>query len=317
MRQPIPMNIITTVSGIHPRSEKLIKITREFDKGMIGYNELEKALIDDIKNFIHIQSKAELEFFSDGMLNWQDPLRPIIECVEGIRGGPYLRWFETNTFYRKPLVAGKLKIKKENVKRFFNFDLIPEEKSKIAILPGPYTLSTLSNEKNIESFTNILKDIIRSLEKDYKNLLILLQEPCLVYEQYSPGKENFLHLKKMYSQLYSDSPQKYIVHTFFGNAENAASLLHELECWIGIDITETPYSFLKNFEKSNILLGILDSRNPIIEEPKRFKKLIEYIKSLRIENVRLCPNTDLRYIPRKLADKKILALKNLKYFMVN
>lgn len=311
------MDIITTVSGTHPRSEKLIKMTREFDKGIISYNEFEKTLLHDIKNFIRIQLKAELEIFSDGMLNWQDPMRPIIECVEGIIGGPYLRWFETNTFYRKPLVVNSLKIKKENVKKFFNLDLIPEEMEKIVILPGPYTLSTLSNEKNIESFAKILKNIIKLLENNYKNLFILLQEPCLVYKQHCPRKEQFPYLKKVYRQIYSDNPQKYIIHTFFGNAKNVISLLHELECRIGIDMTETSYSILKNFKKSNMLLGILDSRNPIIEGPKRFNKLVEYIKSLRIKNIGLCPNTDLRYIPRKLADKKILTLKNLKYSMVN
>ncbi|MCX8189265.1 MAG: hypothetical protein N3F64_06100 [Nitrososphaeria archaeon] len=311
------MNIITTVSGIHSRSENLIKMTREFDKGIISYNELRKALINDIKNFIGVQSKAGLEVFSDGMLNWQDPIRPIIECVEGIKGGPYLRWFETNTFYKKPMVVDTLKIKKETVKKFFNFDLVPEEKSKIAILPGPYTLSILSNEKNIERFTNILKDIIKLLKKDYKNLFILLQEPCLVYEQYFPNKEYFIHLKKAYNQLYSDNPQKYIIHTFFGNAENIGPLLYELECWIGIDMTETPYSILKNFKKSNILLGILDSQNPIIEASKRINKLIEYIKSLEIGKVGFCPNTDLRYLPRKLADKKIITLKKVKCLLVS
>lgn len=308
------MNIITTISGIHTRSEKLIKMTREFDKGAIDYKEFEKALLNDIKNFIRMQSKAELEIFSDGMLNWQDPLRPIIECVEGVKSGQYLRWFETNTFYKKPIVVDRLKIKKENVKKFFNFDLIPEEKSKIVILPGPHTLSTFSNEKDIKGFVNILKDIIKLLENDYKNLFILLQEPCLVYRQYCPTKENFPHLKKVYHQLYSDNPQKYIIHTFFGSAENVLSLLSNLECWLGIDMIETPYNVLKKFSKSKILLGIFDSQNSIIEEPTRFNKLIGYIKSLKIENFGLCPNTDLRYIPRILADKKVHALKKVKVY---
>ncbi|MEM2179583.1 MAG: hypothetical protein QXP32_02070 [Nitrososphaeria archaeon] len=311
------MNVITTVSGIHPRSEKLIKTTREFDKGVINYDKLEKALLNDIKSFIQVQAKAELEIFSNGMLNWQDPLRPIIECVEGIKCGPYLRWFETNTFYRKPIVVGKLKIKKENVKKFFDLDLIPEERSRIAILPGPYTLTILSNKRNIESFTMILKDIIKLLKDDYKNLFILLQEPCLVYEQYRPRIKYFPYLKKVYNQLYSDNPQKFIIHTFFGNAKNAASILSQLECWVGIDMMETPYDVLKDFTESNILLGILDAQNPIIEESKRFMKIVNCIKNLGIKNVGLCPNTELKYIPRKIADKKVLALKNLKYLLVN
>ncbi|MBC7091307.1 MAG: hypothetical protein H5T50_05295 [Nitrososphaeria archaeon] len=308
-----------TVSGIHSRSRKLIEATRRFRKGELDYSELEKIFVNDVKNFVKLQEKAEIEIFSDGMLNWHDLLRPLIECVDGIKCGPYFRWFETNTFYRQPIVVENLSVKRECIRKFFNFNLLPEEKKKIVILPGPYTCTILSKTKlseGLNTFSKAIKDIIRSLE-EYSELIILLHEPCLVYKKYFPDNKLFPQLKDVYSRIYSENPKNYIIHTYFGSIENVIELLSELKCWIGVDMIETSYHILKKMEKTNIMLGILDSQNPIIETPKTINLYLGNLKEIENKELIFCPNTDLRYLPRNIADKKILALKKIKEMLVN
>ena len=310
------MNIMLTVSGIHSRSRKLIEATRRFEKGEINYREFENIFLNDVKNFVRLQEKAEMEIFSDGMLNWHDLLRPLIECVDGVKCGPYFRWFETNTFYRQPLIVGNLAVKRECIRKFFKLDLLPEDKKKIVILPGPYTCTLLSKIKladGLNMFSKVIKDIIRSLE-EFGEFFVLLQEPCLVYKKYFPDKRFFPNLKDVYSRLYSGSPEKYVIHTYFGSIENVSELLSELRCWIGVDMIETPYHVLKKLRKSNIVLGVLDSQSPITETPETVNLYFRNVNG--IENLILCPNTDLRYLPRNIADKKVLALKNIRKAMV-
>jgi len=307
------MNIMASVSGIHARSRKLIEATRKFERGELGYVELEKVLLRDIEDFIRVQEKAGLDIISDGMLNWHDPLRPIIECVEGVACGPYSRWFETNTFYRKPVIVGKPHVKEEYVRRFFKLNLVPEGRAKIAILPGPYTCAALSAggaSDKIGTFTGIVKELIRRLE-GREDLYILLQEPCLVHKKYSPKRKQVPRLKKVYSQIFSSNPKKYIVHTFFGSAENALELLNGLECWVGLDMTETPYHILGSLKNSNIMLGLVDSQSPLIENSRTFKTLTGF-RLLESKSLIVSPNTDLRYLPRKTADRKVSALRVLK-----
>jgi len=312
------MNIMLTVSGIHSRSRKLIEATRRFEKGELDYREFENIFLNDVKNFVRLQEKAEIEIFSDGMLNWHDLLRPLIECVDGVKCGPYFRWFETNTFYRQPIIVGKLAVKRECIRKFFKFDLLPQEKKKLVILPGPYTCTILSKIKlpdGLNIFSKIIKDIIKSLE-EYGGLFVLLQEPCLVYKKYCPDKRLFSNLKDVYSRLYSDRPEKYIIHTYFGSIENVSELLSELGCWVGVDIIETSSHILKKLRKSKIVLGVLDSQSPITETPEMVNPYFRNINEIEDKNLILCPNTDLRYLPRNIADKKVLALKKIRRAMV-
>ncbi len=313
------MNIMLTVSGIHSRSRKLIEATRRFRKGELDYSELEKIFVNDVKNFVKVQERAEIEIFSDGMLNWHDMLRPLIECVDGVKCGPYFRWFETNTFYRQPIVVENLSVKREYIRRFFNFNLLPEEKKKIVILPGPYTCTILSKTKlseGLNKFSKVIKDIVRSLE-EYGELFILLQEPCLVYKKHFPDKRIFPKLKDVYSRICSENPKNYIIHTYFGSIENVIELLSELKCWIGVDMIETPYNILEKLGRTNVVLGIVDSQNPIIETPKMINLYLKNFKEIENRELIFCPNTDLRYLPRNIADKKILALKKIRETLVN
>src|ERR687898_1431214 len=99
------------VPGIYARSEELVQATRDLDRGRTTEEAAEEQRLADLRAFIEVQREAGLNYFSDGLLNWQDIFRPFDESAEGLRPGPLRRFLNTNTFYRAPAVeAGTTKV---------------------------------------------------------------------------------------------------------------------------------------------------------------------------------------------------------------
>src|SRR5918994_477052 len=92
------------VPGIYARSEELVQATRDLDRGRTTEEAAEEQRLADLRAFIEAQREAGLDYFSDGLLNWQDIFRPFDESAEGLRPGPLTRFLNTNTFYRAPAV---------------------------------------------------------------------------------------------------------------------------------------------------------------------------------------------------------------------
>ena len=96
------------ITGILPRSEELIKVTRSYIRGKTGNRELNKAFKNATSKLIEAQLAAEFSYISDGMLKWHDLLRPFTSNLQGATVGSLSRWFDNNTFYRKPIIVSDL-----------------------------------------------------------------------------------------------------------------------------------------------------------------------------------------------------------------
>src|ERR671912_2996367 len=112
--------------GIYARSEELVQATRDLDRGRTAEEAVEEQRLADVRAFVEIQREAGLDYFSDGLLNWQDIFRPFDERAEGLRPGPLTRFLNTNTFYRAPAVeAEKPKLVQPLSEPFFRMEELP------------------------------------------------------------------------------------------------------------------------------------------------------------------------------------------------
>src|SRR5438132_12446982 len=100
---------MTTVAayqhGIYPRSEDVVAATRGLERGRTAPDEVETAYRADRDDFVEVQREAGLDFFSDGMLRWQDIFRPLSEGLGPKPPEELVRWFDTNTFFRAPEIS--------------------------------------------------------------------------------------------------------------------------------------------------------------------------------------------------------------------
>src|ERR1700686_5810611 len=77
------------------------------DRGRVGADAGEQAFSDDQAAFLRVQTKGGMDFFSDGLLKWQDIFRPLMGAL-GVKPHTLVRWFDTNTFFREPELVGKV-----------------------------------------------------------------------------------------------------------------------------------------------------------------------------------------------------------------
>ncbi len=308
------------LAGLHPRSEELIELTRAFDRGQASWSEASRLIDRETLQIIDLQKKLGFEYFSDGALYWQDPLRPLTRALEGVVSGTrYSRWFDTNTFFQKPVVAGEVSLGDSRLDEFIRSDLSSAPVKWKIVLPGPYTFSELSENKYYQSKTDLVLNIARAERELLQRLarsglsLVQLAEPCLVYRPY---RENPLASTEIETALKSirivaeNSPVKVAVQTFFGDASQLLPQLLELPVdAVGFDLYETDYSRLQVNSPRKIILGIADSRESHVEDPEWISHTATLVsKHVSAPDFVLSPNSDLKYLPRPVADAKTKAL---------
>lgn len=314
------MTFEAELTGIYPRSEQLIELTRSYDRGKTELTSVENQIRQDTDDLVRLENRREFEALSDGALAWQDQLRPIVESLDAVSTGTrYSRWFDTNSFYKKPTVTGKIQPRQVNPKKFVRTDLLPQNHNWKVTLVGPYTFSELSENLYYKSKSDLLFDVAHVENQIIRNLKSAgltkfeLAEPCLVYRPYTEealGKTESDTALAAIAQAVAGVDNNTSVKTYFGDSARILPALLELSInSVGIDLFETDYSSLKIETDKGIDLGIVDSRESNVEDPKWIAETATRAsKHIISDTTTLVPNTDLKFVPRKVADAKLDAL---------
>jgi len=308
------------LAGIHPRSEKLIELTRSYERAKTSWNQVEAQLERETRELIKLQESLGFGHISDGALAWQDQLRPIARSLKGVEAGTrYSRWFDTNTFYQKPIVTGRILAGEIKPEKFLRTELLTGERNRKVTLPGPYTFSQLSENKHYENYPDLLFDIAVAEREIIKRLrnegvsLFQLSEPCLVYqpyrERFRDQSEVELALRAIRSVV-EDNPGEFVVQTYFGDVAPVLAKLLDLPIYgIGIDIFETDISALREQASKALVLGVVDSRESYVEDPRWIVDIArKFCDQVDIQDLVLASNSDLKFLPQEIANQKLEAL---------
>lgn len=313
------------VTGALPRSSELIRNTRAYERGRINKKELEESFEKATKSAIKAQISAGLNYITDGMLKWQDLLRPFTENLKGITMGSLTRWFNNNTFYRKPIITDYVKREKDVVNNMMHLEKLPKNLPWKAILPAPYTFVSLSERQFYKDeaefmfkFAEIINEEIKSLaEKGFS--YIQLSEPALVYEPLAPKlrKDKLALVNDVLEIAVKGTTTKTCLQTFFGDFSKILPQALDFPVdHFGIDLYETDFEKLKeySFEKG-VALGLVDSRSSLVEEQDELvaaaEQIIESVYGSRIEEVFICPNCDLDFLPWERAEEKMKVIRSV------
>ncbi len=308
------------LAGIHPRSEKLIELTRSYERAKTSWNQVEAQLEQETRELIKLQESLGFQHISDGALGWQDQLRPIARSLKGVESGTrYSRWFDTNTFYQKPIVTGKISAGEIDPEKFLRTELLTGERNRKITLPGPYTLSQLSENKHYENYPDLLFDIAVAEREIIKRLrnegvsLFQLSEPCLVYQPYREifrdRSEVELALRAIRSVV-EDNPGEFVVQTYFGDVAPVLPKLLDLPIYgIGIDLFETEISALRDQTSKALVLGVVDSRESYVEDPRWIADTArKFCEQVDVQDLVFASNSDLKFLPQEIANQKLEAL---------
>lgn len=314
------MTFTAQLGGIYPRSEELVELTRSYDRGKTDRESVEKQIEQDTRELVRLEESAGFENFSDGAFAWQDQLRPVVESLNGVTTGTrYSRWFDTNTFFKKPTISGKVSLADFDPKKFVRTDLLPESKKWKVTLIGPYTFSELAENLHYKTNADLLSDLAKSENEIIRKLKAAgisqfqISEPCLVYRPYREDaltdSERSIALEALRKTV-EGVDATLTIQTYFGDATSILPHLLKLPVdGVGFDLFETDYAPLQIETEKKVALGIVDGRESNVEEPRWIAETATRVsKHVVSDKIVLAPNTDLKFVPRKVADAKARSL---------
>ncbi len=291
------------LAGIHSRSKKHVSASRDYDRNRLSAVEYLEVEEQESLVLAEEQKLEGFSFVSDGQFLWQDLLRPFAESP-GMKDGALTRWFETNTFYKKPVVqedswaggfdAGFLE-------KYFFWGSSPS----IAFLPGPFSFSLLSEGVSLEQAALVLRKSREFLES--KGIArIVFSEPCLGSHSSVSEPFGWTEVNKAFQTAVLDSKAQTLVHVYYGPCPNGVFSIPA--SGVVVDLFEE--QALGGFPKDKILgLGAVDATNTLLEDASEVAVRVRKASSeAGAKEIVLCPNQAFDYVPRSFASEKMKVL---------
>lgn len=312
--------MITTVIGNYPkipnlpRPAKLRNALNRFDREEITLDELKQVLDEVSLEVIEEQIEAGVNLITDGMIRWEDGQTYIARGIGGFSINGLIRYFDSNTYFRQPVVEGELFWKGPITVKDY---LFAKERSKVpmkAVLTGPYTLSVLSKDLYYKEKGRLVMDLAKILTKEAKELVeagapwIQFDEPALL-----KNKKDLPLVQQSYEEITRDLKGKTAVAFYFGNMEGIYPQILELpvDC-ISLDFVmgEKNFEILKKGSFDKVLgFGIVDARNTKMESVDEIvEKIGEIGKIVPFERLQVSPNCGLEFLPREVAYEKLVQM---------
>lgn len=317
------VRIFSMSVGSYPRigdTEEEQKFRRAWasrEKGEITEEAFKEIEREFIKLAIVEQEKSGLDILTDGAIGWYDQISHFAKNIKGVKIGGLLRFFDTNTYFRQPIIDEQISDDDLEIKRVllddFLFATSITKKVVKPFLTGPITLARLSKgdfTKAVKIYTKLVENEVRTLSENGASM-IQIDEPAL--KSSDIGGKDFDALPYFELIYQAKKPEtKIMYHFYFRDFSKDYKNFQKIPADIlGFDMTYGKLEdvILKNGTKKELFIGIVDGRNTYIEKPNeligRIKKVL---KNYPFENLYVGPSCGLEYLPRKFA---FLKLKNL------
>lgn len=305
------MKVSTYLHGIYPRSEAVVAATRDLDRGRTTPEAVDELYDQDLKDLVRTQQGAGLDFFTDGLLRWQDLFRPVLEACPGLKPGALVRWFDNNTFYRQPEVDGDLSLEGDSLPILDSSGEVP--RPHVATLPSPYLFSRVALGKSdpndlMQDFAaGILKPLARKLSSEGYGV-IQFQEPWVTF--HGIEDDDWKPFVESVGVVTDGLEATTVLHTYYGDASPWTDRLRELPVdAVGFDFIHTDLDALGSDWPTGILVGCLDGRNSLIEPADHVVDFVERVANrLQPPAIHLSVSSDLELLPRATARQKVLAM---------
>jgi 5-methyltetrahydropteroyltriglutamate--homocysteine methyltransferase len=266
------------------------------------------------------QIAAGLEIVTDGQVRWYDAISHLASKLQGIRITGLLRFFDTNTYFRQPIVHGEIERTKPLAVEDFQFANAKSSRPVKPVLTGPVTLARHSIEADGKSgFERLVEGYTAALASEVADLaaagasLIQIDEPSLLkHPEDLPQAERSLKAlsaAKAGSQL--------MLAVYFGDPAPIYDQLQSLPVdALCLDFTYSPdlvEIVSARGSAKPLALGLVDGRNTRLENPPTVAGQLEKIGH-RLGSARawLSPSCGFEYLPRDRAQLKLKHLRTIR-----
>lgn len=310
--------------GDEPDYQLLRKTIAQWEKGEKREADLRTAEDRMTELALREQVEAGLDVVTDGQVRWYDPISHLARKLSGVRINGLLRFFDTNFYFRQPVVHSQLSRTRPLVVDEFRFAQAKSPRPVKPVLTGPLTLVRLSVEENgsagragsferlLEGYTEVLAEEIAALAAAGATI-IQLDEPALLrHPKDLPLLERSLaHLAER------KGPAQLVLSLFFGDPAPLYEKLQPLPVdGLSLDFTYNPglVDLVGTSGSSKPLaLGLVDGRNTRLEDPITVAQQLEKAcRNLPSQRAQLTPSCGLEFLPRDRAQLKLKHLATIK-----
>ena len=308
----------TTVVGSYPRigerpeEQSLRRAIARLDKGEIDAAQLRTAEREVVKAVLREQNEAGIDAVTDGQISWYDSQSHIARKLTSIEIGGLVRYFDTNTYYRQPIVRGAVAWKEPILGDEWKFAQANSKAPVKAILTGPLTLASLADDKHYRSKKALALDLATALGEEVSSLVrggaaqIQLDEPILTCHP-----EDLAIAIECLERIRSrKGSARLALFTYFGDVTPIyEDLLESPADTIGLDLVQgaaTWDAIAKYGSEKPLVLGLIDARNTKKEVPGEVaKKVLELRDLVDLKTTDLSPSNGLEFLPRERAREKL------------
>lgn len=332
----------TTVVGFPRIGEhrELKRITEKYWKNNATQTELLEAATAIKEKHWDIQAQAGIDFVSAGDFSFFDNVldtayllniipnryrelglddldqyfalaRGYQEGEKSVKALPMKKWFNTNYHYIVPEINDTTQIKVTGNRLFDDVALATSKHANVkASIVGPFTLLKLARYIGTKQAADFAADTIVAYREIFAKLnetsiaWLQIDEPALVFDLTDEDKAFF---QDVYTQLLAQEHGfKVNIQTYFGDVRDIYSTLVALPVeGLGLDLLEGKYNraLIKElgFPNDKILFaGVVNGKNIWRNE---YRKTVELIKSLPVENYILSTSCSLLHVPFTTANE--------------
>ena len=162
--------MLITVVGNYPKIPNLPRPARlrnayaRLDRGDMAPEEMARVEDEVTKEVIKEQEDAGVELVTDGQIRWLDELTYLAGRLDGVQINGLIRFFDTNIYYRQPVVQGSIAWRGPITMRDFDFARANASRPVKPVLTGPYTLARLSQDDSSASLDRLAQAFAAAAE---------------------------------------------------------------------------------------------------------------------------------------------------------
>ncbi len=313
------MELLTASTGSYPRigdrpeQQRHRQAYAQLERGEISSEDFERVQDEVTREIIGEQAKAGLDIVTDGQVRWYDPISHFTRGLDGCEIDGLLRFFDTNFYFRQPVIKGKLAGRGPVLKRGFTFAKGVSPKPVKPVVTGPYTLAKLSINRRGGGLQSLVDEFAEVIAREVKELvgagaeLIQVDEPAIL-----KNPNDFQIFKKAVEKVAaSKNGARLALYTYFGDAAPLYGKLLKLPIdALGFDFTYSPKlpdTIARLGCDKELGLGLIDGRNTKLEKEREVLEVLNNIlPTVGSERVYLNPSCGLGdYLPREIAYKKL------------
>ena len=314
--------VLTTVVGSYPRigdasgDQALRRAIARLDRGEITEEELRSVERETVKTILLEQNENRIDLVTDGQISWYDSQSHIAGKLSSIEVDGLVRYFDTNTYYRQPVVRGPVARKGPLIVDEWKFAQANSEAPVKAVLTGPVTLASLSLDKHYQTTKGLAVDLAAALGDEVGALVaagashVQIDEPILTRhpEHLSLVSETLERIRSRKGRA------SLTLFTFFGDVAKIYRDLGDVPADVlGLDLVQgsaTWPALVKEGSTKPLVLGLVDARNTKEEDPSALAKKVRELRSSVDLNVSyLAPSNGLEFLPRDRARRKLRILR--------